>query len=83
MTEFVIRFEDDDLVCFLIVDHANFLEIGREVDACCDVDVCGREIDRLMVLAEIEHGGPLPWAFTEDGTGGLIAWTGPLDPVRI
>lgn len=81
--EFVIRFEGDDLVCFLIVDHTDFVEISRVVDACNNVDDCDCQIDRLMFLAEMEYGGPLPWAFTEGETGGRVAWTGPLDPVRI
>lgn len=83
--EFVIRFEGDDLVCFLIVDHTDFVEIGREANACCGtVDDCTCQIDRLMQLAEIEHGGPLPWAFNiDDEPGGRVAWTGSLDPVRI
>lgn len=81
--QYVIRFEGADLVCFLIVDDTNFVEIGRELHACCNVDDCAAQIDRLMQLAEMEHGDVLPWTFTQDPTSERLAWTGPLNPVRI
>jgi hypothetical protein len=81
---YVIRFEGNDLVCFLVIDETDFVEIGREAGACLDVLACGCEIDRLMQLAEWEHGGVLPWTFSQnDCEGGRVAWTGPLNPVRI
>lgn len=81
--EFVIRFEGADLVCFLIVDTTDFVEIGREPAACVTVDDCAAQIERLQLLAEMETGGPLPWTFTQDPTSERLAWTGPLNPVRI
>ena len=81
--EYVIRFEGNDLVCFLVVDGTDFVEIGREAAACLDVLDCGCEIERLMELAEWEFDGALPWTFTLGEEGGRVAWTGPLNPVRI
>ena len=77
--EYTIRFEDDDLVCFLIIDRVNFIELERMGTPCRrDVERCANAINHCQRIAEEDWGGPLPWAFDEDLDASRVCFTGRL-----
>ena len=66
--EYILRFENDDMVLDLKVPPADFIEIARQKDSCeCgDVALCAEQIERIQLLAEADYGSWLPWTFFPD-----------------
>jgi hypothetical protein len=81
--EYVVRFEDRDLVCQLVVDRTDYIEVHRIPDACQDSDaeLCSLLIGVCQVAAERDAGQLLPWIWADpdgDDRDLRVCWTSPL-----
>lgn len=82
--EYVVRFENEDLVCFLIVERVNFIELERFPVACVGcIEECAEQIDACQRVAEEDWGRSLPWAFSDDPGESRVCWTGRMPMLSI
>lgn len=79
--EYAVRFEGKALVCHLIVDDTDFLEVHRIPCACQGEDpiLCSLLIEVCQLAAERDAGQLLPWIFSDDDADMRVCWTSPLD----
>jgi len=76
--EYVIRFEGDDMVCFLQAG-ANFIELYRVEHGCADGDteMCLEQLNRCQLMCEDDYGTGLPWIVSQDPENDpRLSWTG-------
>lgn len=84
--EYVVRVEDGDLVCHLIVDRSDYVEIHRIPGGCQHDDpmLCAMLIEVCQIAAERDAGQLLPWVWPADDapeTDPRVCWT--TDLVRV
>ncbi len=81
--EYVVRFEDRDLVCHLVVDGTDYVTIHRIACACQDDDwhLCASLIEICQRAAEMDAGRMLGWVFTDETSDLRVCWTGQVDLV--
>ena len=80
--EYIVRFENDDMVLDLKVPPADFIELAREPDKCeCEsVAACADQIAAMQRLADEDYGPGIPirWTYFPDDEF-LICMSGPLE----
>ncbi len=82
--EYAVRFEGPDMVCQLIVDKTDYVEIHRIPNACQgdDTMLCALLIELCQQAAEWDAGQLLPWIWPQDDAEPSdlrVVWSGPLD----